>query len=193
MKRKFKLDYKRRVKGITDYRKRIRLLSSKKLRMVVRVRSNSIHTQIIQFERKGDKVIISANSSQLKKFGYNLHRGNIPTAYLTGMLLGIKSKQKGIKEAILDVGLKKPTPQSTVYAALKGAVDAGIKIPYNEEVLPKLSKLKGGDIEEYAKLLHKNNPEKYQKQFSRYLKNNINPQQITKIIDETKNKILLGK
>ena len=190
MKRKFRLDYKRKVKGLTDYRKRMRLLSSRNLRFVVRVKLNSIDTQIVQFDIKGDKVLVSANSNQLKKFGYNLHKGSIPAAYLTGLLLGIKSKHKGIKEAILDTGIKKPTPQSAIYATLKGAVDAGIKIPHTKEILPENSRVIGNNIEEYAKILHKNNPEKFKKQFSKYLKNNVNPEQISKIIDEVKNKIL---
>ena len=190
MKRKFKLDYKRKLEGLTDYKKRIRLLSSKKLRFVVRITLNSINTQIIEFNTKGDKVIVSANSNQLKKFGYNLHTGNIPAAYLTGVLLGLKSKHKGIKEAILDTGLKNPTPQSTLYSAMKGAIDAGIKIPHNEETLKETSRFKGKHIEEYAKHLNKNDPEKYKKQFSKYLKNNINPEHVTKLVEEIKNKIL---
>jgi hypothetical protein len=37
-----------------------------------------------------------------------------------------------------------------LYAALKGAIDAGLKIPYNEEILPSEDRIKG----EHIKIMH---------------------------------------
>ena len=59
-------------------------------------------------------------------------RCNIPTAYLTGLLLA--KKWKG--EATLDIGLYKPVKGSVVFAAAKGAQDGGLKLGANIEIDP---------------------------------------------------------
>ena len=61
---------------------------------------------------------------------------NTSSAYLTGYLCGKKALKEGIEGAVLDLGLKTSINGSKIYAALKGAVDAGMNIPHNESILP---------------------------------------------------------
>src|SRR3989344_7150894 len=96
---------KRRREGKTDYKKRLAFVASGRPRLVVRRSLKNINLQLIEYQEEGDKVIASANSSELIKLGWKHSRGNIPAAYLTGFLLGHKAKK--VKEAILDIGLYK--------------------------------------------------------------------------------------
>src|SRR3989344_6735019 len=91
---------RRKREGKTNYRKRLRMLLSNKLRLVVRRSLNNISAQIIEYRQNGDRVVACAHSMELKKFGWKTDGGNTPSAYLVGLLLGKKAKEKGIKEAI---------------------------------------------------------------------------------------------
>ena len=137
------LSYKRKREGKTDYRKRLKLLKSDKLRFVVRKSLNNILTQIVKYEPNGDKILVSVHSNQLKKFGWKYHRGNTPAAYLTGLLCALKAKKQNINEAILDLGLQSSIKNSICYAAVKGAIDAGLKIPVDKEILPQENRITG--------------------------------------------------
>jgi len=48
----------------------------------------------------------------------------------------------GINEAILDAGMNRNVKNSRIYAALKGAIDSGLKVPHNEKVLPPMESIK---------------------------------------------------
>ena len=183
-----KIQFKRKVEGRTNYRKRLKLIASYKPRLVVRKTSRNIIAQIIEFNPKGDHVISSAYSKELQKLGWKFSRNNLPAAYLTGLLCGAKAMKKNIKEAILDIGLNTPINRSIIYAVLKGALDSNLKIPYSKEVLPDEKRISGEHIVAYSSLL-KNN-EIYKKQFSQYLKQGVKPEDITKYIKEIKEKIL---
>ena len=78
--------------------------------------------------------------------GWDKATGNLPAAYLTGYLAGKRAKDKGVTEAVLDIGLKVPAKGATVFAALKGMVDAGMKIPHGKDVLPSKERLNGKHI-----------------------------------------------
>ena len=95
----------------------------------------------------------------LKKFGWNYSFKNTPAAYLTGLLIGKMAAKKNIKEAILDIGLHSPTKGSKVFAVAKGAIDAGLKIPMSESVVPSEDRIKGEHIASYLQKF-KNLPEK---------------------------------
>ena len=137
------LSFKRKRLGKTDYRKRLKLLKSNKLRFVVRKSLNNILIQIIEYKPDGDKILITTHSTQLKKFGWKHHKGNTPAAYLTGLLCGLKAKKQNISEAILDLGFQKSIKNSVCYAAVKGAIDAGLKIPADLDILPKEDRING--------------------------------------------------
>lgn len=138
--------FKRKRLGKTDYRKRLKLLLSEKPRLVVRKSLKNIRAQVAIFDEKGDKIVCQANSSELKKFGYNGSRGNLPAAYLVGILVGSKAKKVKVDELILDSGLYTSVKGSRVYSVLKGCLDSGVSVPCSEEILPTEDRLKGKHI-----------------------------------------------
>ncbi len=139
------MSFKRRREGRTDYSKRLGLLKSGKPLLVVRKSLNYITAQIVEFNGKGDKVVASVTSRELKKLGWNFACDNLPAAYLTGLLIGKKLQGKG-KETILNSGLYPSVKGSRIYAVVKGAKDAGLNVPIEEESLPSDQRLKGEHI-----------------------------------------------
>jgi large subunit ribosomal protein L18 len=67
---------------------------------------------------------------------------------LTGLLAGKRARDKKVKEVVLDLGLQTSTKGSRIYAALKGVLDAGIKVPHSEKILPDEDRIKGVHISE---------------------------------------------
>ena len=181
-----KLQLRRRRVGNTHYKLRLGLLKSGKTRVVVRKSLNNIVIQFINYSSEGDKVLMTISSKQLVKLGWKAHTGNIPTAYLTGLLAAKNAKNVG--ESILDVGLSGLTKGCALYAILQGLVDGGLKISHSKEVLLPEERISGKHIENYAKTL-KGTPE-YDKQFSLYKKNGFNPEEMSKHFNEIKQKIL---
>jgi len=148
MDRKYKLPHKRRRKKKTDYKLRLSLLKSGKERLVIRRSNKNIMGQIIKYERDGDKTVTSAHSNMLKKFGWKRSCGNIPAAYLTGLLLGKKAQKEGVKKAVIDIGLQINSPGSRIYSFLKGALDAGLDVNHSKEIIPKEERIKGKHMDE---------------------------------------------
>ncbi len=184
----FTVPFRRKRQGRTYYKKRLRLLKSDRCRLVVRKSLRNMQISIIKYSPKGDQVILTMNSRALGKFGWKGDNGNISSAYLTGYAAGKKSIEKGIKDAILDLGFNKSTKGSRLYAALSGAIDAGLEIPINDEILPTKERISGEHIAKYASSL-KNEKPKYEKQFSSYLKKGLKPEEIVKHFNEVKVKI----
>ncbi len=158
----YKMPFKRRREGKTDYKKRLKLLLSKKYRLVIRKSLKYIRAQVIKFDPKGDRTIVSASSNELKKFDWKFAFDNLPSAYLTGLLIGKKALEKGVKEAVLDLGLYPSIKGSKLYAAAKGALDAGLKIRIGEEILPSEERIKGIHIAKHLEKF-KDMPEKFEK------------------------------
>jgi large subunit ribosomal protein L18 len=142
----YRVKFRRRREGKTNYYRRRRLLLSKRPRLVVRKTNTSTIVQIINASVVGDATVASAISTELGDHGWTAGTGNIPAAYLTGFLVGLRAKSRGVKEAVLDVGLNPPVKGSRIYAALKGAVDAGIEVPHSPEILPDESRISGEHI-----------------------------------------------
>lgn len=186
----YKVDYRRKRKGLTNYRKRLKLLKSGLVRFVVRKSNNSTICQFVEYHEKGDKTLASFSSLQLKKYGYKGHTGNVPAAYLSGLACGLKAKKLKINNAILDTGLYTSTKGSVIYAALKGALDAGIKIPFDEKILPEERRIKGYHIADYAKVLKAKEPEKYEKLFSKLLANGFQPENMVEHFEDIKKRII---
>jgi len=147
-KKVFTVPFRRKRKGKTDYKKRLSLLKSHLPRFVVRKSNKHIITQLVHYSDEGDVVVESSHSRQLKEFGWKFNTGNIPAAYLTGLLLGKKTEGK---TAVLDLGLQTPKRGSKLFAALKGAVDGGLKINFSEEVVPSEERLSGKHMTENTK------------------------------------------
>ena len=183
------LKYRRKREGKTNYKKRLGLLKSGKPRLVVRPSLKSITIQIIKYEPKGDKVIVGVSSKSLVKMGWKASLSNTSSAYLTGMLLAKKAADKKVGDLILDMGLIHSVKGSKVFAALKGAVDGGLKIPLSKEVMPDEARIKGSHISEYAKKLKQESKEKYEKHFAAYIKAGLNPEDLPKAFEDAKKKI----
>ncbi|MBW3018226.1 50S ribosomal protein L18 [Candidatus Woesearchaeota archaeon] len=178
--------FRRRRERKTNYKVRLALLKSNTPRLVIRPSLKNIIIQLVEYDPAGDKILFTCSSRQLVKLGWKGGRKSLPAAYLTGLLCKNKIK-KGTK-AILDVGNYTLTKGGTIYAALKGAIDAGLDIACSPEIFPSQERLTGKHIEDYAKVIK--DTEKYKKQFSNYLKQNIDPANISKMFEEVKNKIL---
>lgn len=143
-----RLALRRRRQGKTNYKERFKLLKSKKARIIVRKSNKNVRIQFASYKPNGDFIITSTLGSDLKKYGWNGNWGNTPASYLAGYLAGKKASKKGISEGILDIGLHSPRKGARIFAALKGVVDAGIEIPYNEDVLPSEERICGKHIGE---------------------------------------------
>jgi large subunit ribosomal protein L18 len=163
---RYRLQFKRRLEKKTDYRKRLKLLYSKKMRLVVKKSLKHMIAQIIEFDKKGDKIIVSASSQELKKFGWDGPTDNTTAAYLVGLLIGKKALKNKIDSANLDTGLHRNIKGSRVFALLKGVVDAGLSIPHSPDVFPSEERITGKHIADYAENLKKEDEEVYKKQFS---------------------------
>ena len=131
----YHVPFRRRREGKTNYYRRRELLKSGKIRLVVRCTLSHTIVQFAKAELEGDRILVSATSKELiNKYGWKAPTGNLPAAYLTGFLAGLKAKKAGIDEAILDVGIKKPVRGSRIYAGLKGVLDAGVFVSHSKEV-----------------------------------------------------------
>ena len=168
--KRYQVKNRRRREGKTDFHARRRLIQqdknkydTKKYRLVVRRTNTKIITQVIYSTIAGDKVLTSANSTELKKFGLDSGLANYAAAYSTGLLLArrlltelkLNDKFKGVEaadgeffdimskgidqrpfKAYLDVGLIRTTTGNRIFGAMKGAVDGGIYIPHNNKRFP---------------------------------------------------------
>ena len=143
---RYRVAFRRRREGKTDYHLRFTLVRSGWDRLTVRKSLKHMAVQIIRAQREGDYTLASSHSAELKQYGWNGSCSNIPAAYLTGYLCGLRAKKAGIEKAVLDVGVQRVVYGSRSFAALAGASDAGLDIPFSEEVLPSEKRRKGAHI-----------------------------------------------
>jgi len=185
MPKRVSIPFKRRREGKTNYAKRLALLKSGKFRLVFRRSNRHCIAQIIKYNPKGDETIVQVNTKKLKKYGW-LGKSNIPSAYLCGYLAAKLGIKQGVKEAVLDIGLLRPIKKSCAFAALKGAIDAGISIPHSNEALPDSSAIEGKHIEAYANKL---NDSELKKRFAEYFKEGIDPRKLSEYFVKAKQNI----
>lgn len=138
--------YRRKREDKTNYKKRIKLLLGNKPRVVIRKALKNILVQLVEYKPGGDHIIAGAHSRDLKKYGWTFNGGNLPSAYLTGLLLGKKALAKNNKEGILDLGLQNPRSGTKLFAVLKGVVDAGLNVPHDPACFPKEERICGHHI-----------------------------------------------
>lgn len=188
---RYRVPWRRRREGKTNYRKRLKLILSGKPRLVVRRTNKYIIAQVVEARVEGDRVIAAAHSRELvKRYGWLGGTANTSAAYLTGMLAAYRALEKGVKEAVLDIGLHEPVPGSRVFAALKGALDAGLNVPHGESILPSDERIRGEHIAKWAKELSERDPEFYKRQFSQYLARGLRPEDLPSHFEEVKNSIV---
>ena len=125
----------------TNYKKRGTMLTGKHDFITVNITNENTQVQVLKPGMTGDTVIASAHSRYLLEKGWKGSRKSVSAAYLTGYLAGKKALGKGAKDAILYTGTRRFTQRMA--AALKGVIDAGLKVPVNEETFPPEDRING--------------------------------------------------
>ncbi|CAG8501337.1 8854_t:CDS:2 [Funneliformis caledonium] len=209
--REGKTDYYARKRLVVQAKNKY---NSPKYRLVVRFTNTDVIIQIIYAKLEGDFVLTAAYAHELPRFGIKVGLTNWAATYATGLLaarrvltkLGLADQYQGVTEpdgkvapieeledaprpfkAFLDVGLKRTSTGSKVFAALKGASDGGIFIPHSENRFPgydaesksldaeTLRKyIYGGHVADYMRLLQEEDDDKYRRQFSKFIEAGIN-------------------
>jgi len=173
---RYRVSYRRRREAKTNYRVRRIMAASGRTRFVVRSSNKYITIQLVTSKIVGDIVHTQSNSMELEKYGWIGGKKNTSAAYLLGLLAGKKALSLGIDTAILDLGLIRPTKGAKVFAAVKGALDIGLKIPCDSEIIPKLGRIEGQNISKYAASFE--DKSEFERVFSGYLKRGLNPQDL---------------
>lgn len=103
--------------------------------------------------------------------------------------------------ALLDIGLVRTSTGNKVFSVMKGAVDGGMNIPHNEKRFPAYTKEEGFDpeelksrilgnhVSEYMKYLLEEDEDAYQRQFSHYIRDGIDADEIEDMYLEAHKKI----
>lgn len=186
----YRVPFRRRREGKTNYQSRRAIVLSRLPRLVVRGTLRHMIVQVVEAKATGDKVLVSAHSRELMKaFGWQGNCGNVSAAYLTGLLCGYRAVASGLERAVLDTGLQSPSRGARVFAGLKGALDAGVEVPHSEVVLPDEKRIRGEHVVDYANRLS-SNPDAYQQRFSKYLSRGLRPEQLSEHFSLTKEKIV---
>lgn len=185
---RYRVQYRRRRERKTDYSARRILAISDAPRFVVRVSNQNIIVQLVKSHIIGDEILTQTSSKELsEKYGWLASGKNIPAAYLLGLIAGNKALEAGIEEANLDIGLKKATKGSKVFAVVKGANDAGLNIPSDSDIMPSPESINGSIIAEYAENME--DPLEYEKRFSSYLRLGLRPEALNSHFEEVKARI----
>jgi large subunit ribosomal protein L18 len=158
MKRQIKIDKKRKLEKKTNYTKRLLLLKGDHPRLVVRKTNKYIIIQIIESKHAQDKILYSITTRDLLKQGWPENKKgslkSLAAGYLAGLLLGNKAKDKIQEKIILDTGLIPSTKGSRIYAVVKGVSDSGIKIDFDEKIIPSEERIKA-DYEFFDEIKNK--------------------------------------
>ena len=186
---RYRVPFRRRREGRTNYYKRKVMITSGKMRLVVRKTLRQIIAHVCEANKIGDNTIVYASSFELRNYGWKGSFSNTPAAYLTGYLIAKKASSRGLSEVAPDIGLNTPSKGCRVFAALKGAVDGGLKLRVSEKVIPSEDRIRGVHIARYAEELEKNDPEAYKRQFSSYIKEGVDPKGIPSMFEDAKRKI----
>ena len=183
---KYKVAFRRRREGKTNYATRMKLVDVDKARLVVRVSNANVIVQVINVAKDGDVTVASAHSKELNKLGWKAGNKNTSAVYLTAYLCGKKAVAAGVDYAVADIGLKSPIKGAKVFAAVKGAADAGLNVPYGESIIPSEDRINGEHIAEYAESLDE---DELKAKFSQYFAKGLNPADLPEHFEEIKDKI----
>merc|ERR1712196_436209 len=187
-----------------------------KYRFVVRFTNKDITCQVISSKIKGDVCHTAAYAHELPRYGVKVGLTNYSAAYCVGLLCARRLLKKynldgnfeGTAEvtaeyedsyvhgndedgpnafhALLDVGLKRTTLGSKIFAAMKGAFDGGLEIPHSEKKFygydadekeydaeAHRERILGGHVSSYMESLEEEQPDEYATKFSRFIKNGV--------------------
>jgi len=179
--------FRRIREGKTNYRKREKLLMGRKDFVTVNVTNQNVTAQLIRPNLQGDMVMASVHSNELLSFGWKGSRKNIPSCYLVGLLLGKRCLKKKLSSAILYIGKRHFTTK--IAACLKGLSEAGLELPFPEDIIPPEQRIQGSHIAEYANNL-KSNDALYKSRFSSNLGLGLEPEKYSSHFSEVKDRIV---
>jgi large subunit ribosomal protein L18 len=187
--RRYKVAFRRRREGKTNYTLRRKLVLSGKPRVVIRKSNTQTSIQLVNSFAEGDKTTCLVTTKKLVDLGWKAGTGNIPASYLTGYYFGKKALLTKVitKEdpLILDIGLTRKFYGGKLFATLKGAVDAGLNIVHGDDkIFPTKERIRGEHIANYEKVL-----EGSEEKDHRFSKMGIKPSALPKHFDELKDKI----
>lgn len=129
------VNYRRKREQKTDYHQRLRLLQSRKPRLVIRLTNTRMIAQVISFEPQGDRLIVGIDSTALAKEGKMKSLKNKEAAYALGKLIAQRAQEQGTTEAILDTGFRRPRRGNRLSVFLKGVVEGGLTVPHAEDII----------------------------------------------------------
>merc|ERR1711934_1185048 len=187
-----------------------------KYRFVVRFTNKDIICQVVSSKIKGDICHASAYARELPRYGVKVGLTNYSAAYCVGLLCArrllkkynLDDKFEGTPEvtaefedafvhgndedgpsafhALLDVGLKRTTLGSKIFAAMKGAFDGGLEIPHTEKKFygydpdegeysaeANRERILGGHVATYMNSLEEEEPEEFAVKFKKYIEAGI--------------------
>merc|ERR1712167_100713 len=100
--------------------------------------------------------------------------------------------------ALLDVGLKRTTLGSKIFAAMKGAFDGGLEIPHSEKKFygydadekeydaeAHRERIVGGHVSTYMESLEEEQPDEYKLKFSRFIKAGVSADDLEQLYLDT--------
>lgn len=222
--REGKTDYHRRKKLTAQDKNKY---NSPKYRLVVRITNTDVVCQIAYAKIAGDVILAAAYSHELPRYGLPVGLTNYAACYCTGLLLarrllkkiGLENRYRGKVEAdgklflpvrqkrqrgrrpftaLLDVGLARTTTGARIFAAMKGAVDGGVRVPHSPN---RFRGYNAGEkkydaeaargyifaqhVSEYMADLKEKSPAVYKKKFSRYIKHRVTPERLEEVIKKT--------
>lgn len=216
--REGKTDYKHRTNML---RQDCNKFGAVKSRLVVRITGSRVICAVIKAYMDGDRVVAYADSSELKNYGVDFGLTNYFAAYATGLLCGRralisngldktyepstavgeygvtadKEDERRAYKVFLDIGLARSSTGANVFAACKGASDAGLQIPHSEKRFYGYTEEKGSDpkvlrdriylksVADYMMRLRSEDEAAYKRQFSGYISKGINPEDIEGKVD----------
>jgi len=183
-----------------------------KYRFVVRFTNKDIICQVVSSKIKGDVCHTAAYAHELPRYGVKVGLTNYSAAYCVGLLCArrllkkynLDDKFEGTPEvtaefedafvhgndedgpsafhALLDVGLKRTTLGSKIFAAMKGAFDGGLEIPHTEKKFygydpeekeydagENRERILGGHVATYMNNLEEEEEDEYKAKFSGFI------------------------
>ena len=184
--------YRRRRSGATNYNSRRKAISSRGTLLAVRISDKNVSAQFLKPTVGGDVVLASAHSHALRKLGWKGSLKSVPACYLLGLWAGKNAKQKGVESAFLYNGVAPFVRGSRISAFVKGVIDGGVEVPFDEEAMPSEERLSGQSIAGYATELAKDK-ETYDKRFSALLKQGFKPEDYVQNYSRVKEAIVGAK
>jgi len=210
--REGKTDYYARKRLVVQAKNKY---NTPKYRLIVRFSNTDVVCQVAYARLEGDHMVSAAYAHELPRYGIKVGLTNYAAAYCTGLLLGRRVLSKfnldklytgaaevdgdyfcsedndegpGCFRCCLDVGLARTSTGAKVFAALKGACDAGLDIPHSVKRFPGYDKeekkldaevhrkhIFGVHVADYMRHLQEEDEEAFKRQFSRYIKNGVGP------------------